>query len=179
MLGGRSSCPGGNIYVWPFLPPAACHCQFPREAGRWLIGSCAVHALTALNRPTKEDRPCSHHLEKNRIGIVTKGNTHGCSMLPSDGHFSEATVPLAKTGARCCWALAVVAKPWDEGIFLEFHATYLFKMKRQYSIQRTTLGLVIKLIMLERVCLSTLYLYMQVSKIFCSFHQLIDWIGRL
>ena len=82
---------------------------FPREAGRWLIGSCAVHALTALNRPTKEDRPCSHHLEKNRIGIVTKGNAHGRSMLlPSDGRFSEATVPLAKSepplllSARCC-----------------------------------------------------------------------------
>ena len=98
-----------HICVRPFLPPAACHCQFPREAGRWLIGSCAVHALTALNRPTKEDRPCSHHLEKNRIGIVTKGNAHGRSMLlPSDGRFSEATVPLAKSGpplllsARCC-----------------------------------------------------------------------------
>ena len=185
MLGGRSSCPGGNIYVWPFLPPAACRChchgcvfgQPIPQGGRPVVDRFlrCVHALRALNRPTKEDRPCSHHLEKNRIGIATKGNAHGRSMLlPSDGRFSEATVPLAKSGpplllsARCCRQTLR-----RRGHFLRVPDYLPFQNERQHSIQRTTtLGLVIKL-KLVFAYLLCICICMQVSKIFYSLHQLI------
>lgn len=73
MLGGRSSCPGGNIYVWPFSPPARqCHgclrlaCSSGRQTGGWSVLSLSMPWELWTDQPKRTALLASSRKESNK-----------------------------------------------------------------------------------------------------------------